>query len=268
LRSAGFGGSPFQFGLDITPMVRKLLFVTFGVWGLQIVLGLAGSDILEQWFALDPRRALPWQPWRLVSYVFLHSAPSHGGGFSPWHIIVNMFTLAVFGGAVERQMGSRRFLVYYLLCGFGGGVLTLLPWFRAITVGASGAVLGVLTAFGLFFPNAPVLILVILVPAKIVVLVVALFNLVSAASAQTGISYIAHIGGMATGLLFIRGQPTWKRWLRRWRESQRVRREERRVELRHRMDEILDKMSREGRKSLSQEEWRILLDQSKRMGNK
>jgi membrane associated rhomboid family serine protease len=267
LRTARFGGGPFQFGLDITPTVRNLLIATFGVWGLQIVLGLAGIDILEDWFALDPSKALPWQPWRLVSYVFLHSAPSHHGGFTPWHVIVNMFTLAVFGGAVERQMGSRRFLVYYLLCGLGGGLLTLLPWFDAITVGASGAVLGVLTAFGLFFPNAPVLILVIMVPAKIVVLVVAIFNLVSAATAQGGISYIAHVGGMAAGWLLIRGQPAWDRALVRWREQQRQRREQQRVVLRHRMDEILDKMNREGRKSLSQEEWRILLDESKRMRN-
>lgn len=267
MRTARFGGG-FSLSFDLTPTVRKLLAATFGIFALQLVFGFAGSTILDDLFALDPRRALPWRPWQLVTYMFLHSAPSPGGAFNPLHILLNMLMLVMFGGPVERLMGPRRFLRYYLVCGLAGGLLTLLPPFRATTVGASGAVLGVLTAFGLYYPDAPVLLFFFPVPAKVLVVFLALLNLLSAAGAQGNISYIAHVGGMGAGWLMIRGQPTLDRWMRGWMERDRARREQRRVELRQRMDDILDKMSREGRESLSQEEWRTLLEQSKRLRDK
>jgi membrane associated rhomboid family serine protease len=258
--SGGFG-----FGLDITPTVRKLLIVTFGVWLVQVGFGLARMPWLERLFALDPDRVFPFHPWQLLTYMFLHSAPGFGGGFSPLHILMNMLMLLMFGGPVERRLGAKRFLRYYLICGLAGGLLTLLPPFRSVTLGASGAVLGVLTAFGLFYPDAPVLLFFIPVPAKIFVIFFALLNLFSAAGAQDGISYIAHIGGMAAGYLMIRGVPFAGRMTRRLEMRERERRERRRAELRLRRDEILDKMNREGRESLTQEEWRTLLEESKRM---
>jgi hypothetical protein len=106
------------------------------------------------------------------------------------------------------------------------------------------------------------------VPAKVLVVFLALLNLLSAAGAGGNIAYIAHVGGMGAGWLMIRGQPRLDRWMRGWRERDRARRERERVELRRRMDDILDKMSREGRESLSQEEWRTLLEQSKRLRDK
>jgi membrane associated rhomboid family serine protease len=255
----------FSFGLDITPTVKKLLIATFAVWLVQLGFGLAHNAWFEDLFALDPSRVFPFHPWQLVTYMFLHSAPGLGGGFTPLHILMNMLMLVMFGGAVERRLGSRGFLRYYILCGVAGGLLTLLPPFRAVTVGASGAVLGVLTAFGLFYPDAPVLLFFIPVPAKVLVIFLALLNLFSAAGAQGGISYIAHIGGMAAGFLMIRGTPFMGRLSRRWEERERLRRDQRRAELRVRRDEILDKMNREGRESLTQEEWRTLLEESKRM---
>jgi membrane associated rhomboid family serine protease len=268
LRTARFGNGSFSFGLDITPTVRKLLIATFGVWFVQLGFGFAHSSAFEELFALNPHRALPWHPWQLVTYMFLHSAPAQGGGFNPMHILLNMLMLVMFGGAVERQLGSRRFLRYYLLCGIAGGLLTLLPPFRAITVGASGAVLGVLTAFGLLYPDAPVLLLFIPVPAKVLVIFLALLNLFSAAGAQGGISYIAHVGGMAAGYLMLRGVPFTRGLRGRWSARERERRQERRAELKQHMDDILDKMNREGRESLSQQDWRSLLDESRRMRDK
>lgn len=259
------GGSSFFGFLQITPMVRRLLIATFAVWGVQIVFGLLHQPFFEDWFALDPRRALPFRPWQLVTYMFLHSAPGQGGAFSPLHILLNMFIFIMFGPEVERALGGRKFLRYYLVCGIAGGVLTLLPPFRAVTVGASGAVLGVLTAFGLLFPDRPVLLFFLPVPAKIVVLFMAIMQLASAAGVQSGISYIAHIGGMAAGYLMIRGVPFAGRMSRRFDARQRQREEERRAELKQHMDEILDKINREGRDSLTQQEWRTLLEESKRM---
>jgi membrane associated rhomboid family serine protease len=258
------GWNLFGF-LQITPMVRRLLIATFAVWALQIVFGLAHVAFFEDWFALDPRRALPLRPWQLVTYMFLHSAPGQGGGFSPLHILLNMFMFIMFGPDVERALGGRKFLRYYLVCGIAGGVLTLLPPFRAVTVGASGAVLGVLTAFGLLFPDRPVLLFFLPVPAKFVVLFMAIMQLASAAGVQRGISYIAHIGGMAAGYVMIRGLPFVGGMSRRWDQRSRQHEEERRAELKLHMDEILDKINREGRESLTQQEWRTLLEESKRL---
>lgn len=251
--------------LQITPMVRRLLIATFAVWAVQIVFGLAHVSLFEDWFALDPRHALPFRPWQLVTYMFLHSAPGQGGGFSPLHILLNMFMFIMFGPEVERALGGRKFLRYYLVCGIAGGVLTLLPPFRAVTVGASGAVLGVLTAFGLLFPDRPVLLFFLPVPAKFVVLFMAIMQLASAAGVQRGISYIAHIGGMAAGYLMIRGVPFVGGFSRSWDQRSRQQEDERRAELKQHMDEILDKINREGRDSLTQQEWRTLLEESKRL---
>jgi membrane associated rhomboid family serine protease len=268
LRTGRFASGGFGFSLDITPTVLRLLIATFAVWLVQVGFGWAHSRLFEDLFALDPQHVFPWRPWQLFTYMFLHSAPGLGAGFSPLHILMNMLMLVMFGGAVERRMGARHFLRYYLICGAAGGLLALLPPFRdATVVGASGAVLGVLTAFGLFYPDAPVLLLFIPVPAKVLVIFLALLNLFSAAGAQGGISYIAHVGGMAAGYLMIRGAPFAGRLSRRWEERERDRRAERRAHLLQRRDEILDKINREGRDSLSQEEWRILLEESKRLRN-
>jgi membrane associated rhomboid family serine protease len=259
----GLGSGSFRFGIDLTPTVKRLLVVTFAAWLVQLGFGLARSTLFEDLFALNPRTVLPWRPWQLVTYMFLHSAPGQGG-FNPLHILLNMLMLVMFGGRVERALGSRRFLRYYLVCGIAGGLLTLLPPFRAVTVGASGAVLGVLTAFGLLFPDEPVLLFFIPVPAKLVVIFLALLNLFSAAGSHGGISYIAHIGGMAAGYLMLRGVPFTGRMSRLWERRTRERDARRRAEVKQRMDEILDKISREGRDSLSQKDWRTLLDESKR----
>lgn len=268
MRTARFGTSAFQFGLDITPTVRNLLVANFGVWLVQLGFAFAHKTSFEDLFALHPDQVLPWRPWQLLSYMFLHSAPTPGSGFNPLHILLNMLMLVMFGGAVERRMGGRRFLRYYLLCGLAGGLLTLLPWFRAVTLGASGAVLGVLTAFGMFYPDVPVLLFFFPVPAKVMVIFLALLNLFSAAGGGGNISYIAHVGGMAAGFAMIRGEPLGARFRRSWRVRSHERNEVERTELKQRLDDVLDKMNREGRESLSQDDWRTLLEESRRLRDK
>lgn len=270
MRTARFGMSAFQFGLDITPVVRKLLIANFAVWVLQLGLAFAGRDDIERLFALHPQAVLPWRPWQFLTYMFLHSAPPPGGGgFNPLHILLNMLMLLMFGGAVERQMGGRRFLRYYLICGVVGGVLTLMPGFRAVTLGASGAVLGVLTAFAVFFPDVQVLLFFFPVPAKVMVIFLALLNLMSAVGGGGGnISYIAHIGGMAAGFVMLRGGRITARLQRSAARRATQRRAAAREDLRQRMDDVLDKMNREGRESLSQDDWRTLLEESRRLRDK
>ena len=262
MRSFRLGGA--SFGIDLTPVVRNLIITNFAVWVVQLIFGFARSPWFDDWFALDPDRVLR-RPWQLLTYMFMHSAPSHGGGFNPLHILLNMLMLLMFGGAVERALGSRRFLRYYLICGLAGGLLTLVPPFRATTVGASGAVLGVLTAFGVLFPDVPVLLFFFPVPARIMVIFLALLNLFSAMGTRSGVSFIAHIGGMAAGFLMLRGGRWTSRWSRAWQRRSDARLRRSRAALGERRDAILDKMSREGRESLSREEWRTLLEESKRM---
>lgn len=268
MRSRRFGGTGgFGFSLDLTPVVRRLLVANFAVWLVQLVFGLSGSARFEDWFALDPDRVLPWRPWQLFTYMFLHSAPGPGHGGNPMHLLINMLMLAVVGGPVERQLGPRRFWRYYALCGLAGGVLTLVPPFRAPTVGASGAILGVLVAFGLFYPDTPMFVFFFFppVPAKLVVLFLALLNLLSAATAmRDGIAYMAHVGGMAAGYCMLRGVPFTGRLRRRWQAGRSAARARRREEVRARLDAILDKMHAQGKESLSRDEWNILLEASRR----
>lgn len=249
------------------PVLFRLIVANAAVWVVQIVFGLVGSTWFEDLFALDPDRALPWRPWQLFTYMFLHSAPGPGHGWTFMHILVNMFMLAMVGGPVERSLGSRRFWRYYALCGLAGGILTMIPPFRALTVGASGAVLGVLVAFGLLFPDAPMFVFFFFppVPAKYVVLFLALVNLLSAATAMhDGIAYMAHVGGMAAGYCMLRGVPFSGRLRSRWDARRRAAQARRREEVRDKLDAILDKMHEQGKESLSREEWNILLEASRR----
>jgi rhomboid family protein len=265
LRTRRFGAPGFGFGLDLTPTLRKLLVANFAVWFVQLAFAWAGRDTMMELFAFHSDRALPWRPWQFVTYMFLHSAPP--GPWHPFHLLLNMLMLAIFGGPVERELGSRRFLRYYVLCGVAGATLSLLPPFHGTTVGASAAILGVLTAFGLFYPDTPVLLFFFLpIPARILVLFLALFNLMAAAgSLQDGTAYIAHVGGMAAGYVMLRGLPFGRGIRRRWSARAEARRVARRAELRSRMDAVLDKLHREGRDSLTRDEWNTLLDESKRM---
>lgn len=264
MRAGRFGAPDGSFGfrLDLTPVVRNLLIANVAIWFVQVVFArLLHTYAFDNYFALKPDEALPGRPWQLITYMFLHS-------LGPMHLIGNMFTLAFVGGSVEGALGSRRFLRYYLICGVAGALLTFLPHFRsAIYLGASGAVLGVVVGFGLLFPDAPVVIpFLVVLPAKIVVLFLVLLNVMSAlGSSQSGVAYIVHVGGMAAGFAMLRGDRILGRVSRDWERRNRERQARRRAEVRLRMDEILDKYRERGKESLTQEEWRTLLEESKRL---
>jgi membrane associated rhomboid family serine protease len=153
-------------------------------------------------------------PWQLVTYAFLHG--------SMLHLFFNMFALYMFGGAIEQVFGSRRFLIYYLVCVVSAALAQLLvAWMTGgfyPTVGASGGVFGLLLAYGLYFPNNRVMLLFppIPMPARVFVLVYAALELVMGVSgAQSGVAHFAHLGGMVGGFIMLRfwrgGGPTWRR---------------------------------------------------------
>lgn len=147
----------------------------------------------------------PFLPWQLVTYGFMHDTRS-------WmHIIFNMLMLWMFGRDIERLMGARRFLTYYLVCVVGAGIVQLLAgvvqgW-GVPTVGASGGVFGIFLAYGMAFPNRRVMLMFppIPMPAKYFVILLGLFELTMGYSgAAPGIANFAHLGGMIFGYALIK----------------------------------------------------------------
>ena len=126
----------------------------------------------------------------------------------------------MFGSELEFLWGTRRFLQYYFLCGIGGAVLTLLTSAHSTpypTIGASAAVFGILLAYGLTFPNRPVLIYFLFpIPAKYFVMIYGLMELYSSLSGGSpGVAHWAHVGGLVTGLILLKGIPMLTRSRRR-----------------------------------------------------
>lgn len=154
--------------------------------------------------------------YQLVTYMFMH------GGLS--HFFFNMFALWMFGTVIERTWGVRRYLIYYFVCGIGAALVQELVWGLSmpsevlayygdylITVGASGAIFGILLAFGMLYPNAPLYIMFIPIPikAKWFVIGYGIMELLAGVS-QTGdnVAHFAHLGGMIFGYFLIR---YWRR---------------------------------------------------------
>lgn len=142
--------------------------------------------------------------WQLLSYGFLHDLRSIG------HIAFNMFGLWMFGRDIERHMGAQRFLIYYLTCVIGAGIVQLIvagtQGGTYPTIGASGGVFGILLAFGMTFPNRMVMLLFPPIPmkAKNMVIVFGLMELYFGVSGRSpGVANFAHLGGMLFGFLLI-----------------------------------------------------------------
>jgi len=175
---------------------------------LLLLMTLFTSPDVFRFLQFSPQTALT-RPWTFISYMFVHSGLLH--------LLANMLMLFVFGTAVESRMGSRHFLAYYLFCGVGAAVFSLLlagmlpvgPF-----VGASGAVLGVAVAFAMFWPDAELIVFPIPVPIKARTLVIGLVALDVIGSQLwpgDGIAHIDHVGGALFGYLFFRIQALSRR---------------------------------------------------------
>src|SRR5205814_2115961 len=232
-------------------------------------------------FGFVPLTALA-RPWTFLTYMFLH------GNFL--HLAFNLLALFVFGPQVEERMGGGTFLRYYLLCGLGGAALSfVLMQFRPVTlvVGASAAVYGVLLAFAWAWPDQPinVFLLPTPIPAKwLVTVYVAVALLLALRPASAGVAPLAHLGGFATGFLYLK-IGDWQlgraeRNLRRRSEPsvlvhpgraarasaapkppRRVERDPAQAEI----DRVLDKISARGIDSLTPAERRFLAEMSRKM---
>ncbi len=206
-----YGGGGFSLGGSLSTMVRMLIawnVIFFLVQRLTSgFVGGMGLDIVG-YFGLIPISVWHGEVWRLVTYMFLH------GGF--FHIAFNMLVLWMFGSQLEMVWGPRRFLKYYFITGIGAGITNAIieQGSPIPIVGASGAIYGLLLAFGMFFPNRPVF-LYLLFPIKakyFVIILGAVEFLTSISPGRDGIAHWAHLGGLLFGFLYLKDIPM--RWFR------------------------------------------------------
>ena len=138
--------------------------------------------------------------WQLLTYMFVHA--------NFYHILFNMLALYLFGTRLEQRLGSYEFLLYYLVCGVGAGVVTLLVnWNTGLgmipVVGASGAIYGLLLGFAVLFPDAVIFVFFIPMRARLAVLVFAGIALFSSLSARgSGVAHLTHLAGLVFGFLY------------------------------------------------------------------
>ena len=208
------------FFASVPPVTKNIIIVNVLI---MIMTALDRSGFMYETFALFYPGSPLFKPWQIVTHMFMH------GGF--WHLFFNMYTLFFFGVTLERIWGPKKFLLFYFVTGIGAALLHMLTQYiqvqvymneiangsaaaataihdlmRTPTVGASGAVYGVLLGFAMLFPNS---VLTLLFPpvslkAKWMVIIFAAIELVTGVfSIGGGIAHFAHLGGMLFGLLLI-----------------------------------------------------------------
>ncbi len=196
----------FSFGYGLTPVIKNLMIIMGAVFLLQKIFEIGTIQIYSYYFlyylALVP--ILVWKEyflWQLGTYIFLH-----GGVF---HLLFNLLALWMFGGELENYWGSKKFLRYFLFCGIGAGICTVLftpeIYQRAPVIGASGAIYGLLLAFGWLFPNRLIYIYFLFpIRAKYFVVIFGLIEFFSSIEgAGGGIAHVTHLGGLIFGFFYM-----------------------------------------------------------------
>lgn len=196
-------GISYSFGPGpLTPAVKWIIFANIGAFIVSLIyppviqiFGLQPQDVLE--------RGWIWQP---ATYLFMH-----GGMF---HILFNMLGIWMFGVELERRWGTQFFVQFYAVAGLGAAatvmLVGLLPFeatastYYVTTVGASGALYGLLMAYAIYYPDRPILLMLIFpVPAKYFVMIIGAIAFLSGPGG--GVSNAAHLGGLLFGYLYLQG---------------------------------------------------------------
>jgi membrane associated rhomboid family serine protease len=248
-----------DFGMGWTEVVRFLILSNVTIFAVQYLFHL--EPLLAFNFGLVPKLFFAGRVWQVFTYMFLHA------GFT--HILFNMIALWMFGSVLERTWGPKRFIQYYLITGIGGGLCyaffnmnSLIP-----TVGASGAIYGLLTAYAVLFPDSVIYIwFVIPLKAKWFAIVFGAVEFFASFGQGSGVAHLAHLGGMVIGYVYLkRGRILPRNWghsMADWRERRqqaaRWREEQNLDKLRREVDELLDKINREGMNSLTPAEQKRL----------
>jgi membrane associated rhomboid family serine protease len=197
--SYSFGPGP------VSPAVKAIIWANVAVYvltwmfpSLMALLGLTPAAVVERWWI--------WQP---VTYMFVHAGTTH--------ILFNMLGVWMFGVELERMWGTRFFVRFYAIAGLGAAATSIvwsllpLPGAAALyyvpTVGASGALYGLLLAFAMYFPDRPILVFLLFpIPAKYFVIIMgALTFMASAGGGGSGVAHTAHLGGLVVSFLYLKG---------------------------------------------------------------
>lgn len=249
---------------QLTPVVKRLLIINISVFLLCIIIKPLGLFIYN-WFSVDSTSIFTsLQLWRLISYQFLHDP------MSAWHIIMNMLGLYFLGPTLERFWHGRKFLIFYLLCGVAGGVFYLLLAGagivrQGILIGASGAILGMLAACAILFPQFIVVLFIFPMPIRRAAMILTLVYIFSIfmGSANAG-GDVAHLAGMVAGAGYVY---LWPKWKNRTRTSFRAddwnKKFEAYRQLQQEVDRILAKVNQQGIGSLTRKEKKTLEEATK-----
>ena len=182
---------------NIPKAVKHIIIINL----LMLVLTYLNNPLMSKWFALNPVTFL-WKPWQLVTYMFMH------GGFG--HLFFNMYTLFIFGSVLENVWGTKKFLTFYFVTGIGAALVNIgvqyLTGSFALTVGASGAIYGILMGYAMLYPDSRLTLLFPPVSMKakwFVLIFAALELLLGISSTGGGIAHFAHLGGLIFGFILI-----------------------------------------------------------------
>ena len=267
--SQGAMGGAGALGIagGIPPVVRSLIIINLAVFFIQKVLEYFFHINIDYIFGFVPYSFVNYfMGWQIFTYMFLH-----GGIF---HIFFNLLALWMFGGDVERSLGSRQFLKYYIACGVFSGVCSLIFEFnsKVPVIGASGAIFGVLIAFGMLFPERVItLLLFFIIPvrakAKYFVTAFAILTFFQCFfSTQSGIAYFAHLGGIVLGYAYFKNILSIRSVIEKFPDNIHSLFSSKKIDIEipcdvyisEEIDPILEKISREGMHSLTRREKKLL----------
>ena len=243
----------------ITKIVKWLLIANISIFVVSVLIKPLGSFLMT-WFAVDAGTTFTaLQPWRLLSYQFLHSTGTI------WHIFMNMIGLFFLGPPLERHWGSRRFVTFYLLCGAAGAVFYLALagigfLDRGYMVGASGSILGMLAACAILFPQFVLFVVVFPVPIRVAAVGFgfAYFLVVVTRLGGNVGGNAAHLAGMAAGAAYVLLGPKLGKYKLKVQAGSWEKKIEGERKLQIEVDRILAKVHNAGLHSLTSREKKIL----------
>ncbi|RKX32021.1 MAG: rhomboid family intramembrane serine protease [Candidatus Zixiibacteriota bacterium] len=251
---------------SISPVIKYLLITN----GIVYLLKMMSTIDLPGVFGLTPAKfysEFPNYLFQPLTYMFLHA--------SFLHIFFNMFALWMFGTEIEYHWKSRPFLKFYILCGLGGALLSLIfnPGLKYPIVGASGAIYGVLVAYWFMFPDRTLYIF-FMFPMK-VRWAIPLFGVLNFLISGPNVAHLAHLGGALVAFAYIKIDWRWKiipSWFKSKRlkkkEAKREKNRQKAEEIMKRVDKILDKINEVGIENISKEDRKFLEDASHILSNK
>ena len=191
-------GSRGGFMSNVPKAVKHIILINV----LMLVLTYLNDPLMSKWFALNPISFI-WKPWQLVTYMFMH------GGIG--HLFFNMYTLFIFGSVLENVWGTKKFLTFYFVTGIGAALVNIgvqyLTGSFALTVGASGAIYGILMGYAMLYPDSRLTLLFppVSMKAKWFVLIFAGIELLLGISNNPAdnVAHFAHLGGLIFAFLLL-----------------------------------------------------------------